>query len=101
LGNLHGIQLLAYLFGAQYYLPGVDGRIWISGNYSHQESVNSFRYGSGSSILAAIDWFDVNLFVDPLPSVRVGAEYANTTDTYVDGIKSVNHRGQLSGFFLF
>ncbi len=100
-GNLHGIQLLAYLFGAQYYLPGVDGKVWISGNYSHQESVNSFHYGPGNSTLAAIDWFDVNLFVDPLPSVRVGAEYANTTDTYVDGIKAVNHRGQVSGFFLF
>jgi len=100
-GNLHGVELLAYLFGAQYYLPGVDGKVWISGNYSHQESVNSFRYSPGNSTLAAIDWFDVNLFVDPLPSIRVGAEYANTTDTYVDGIKSVNHRGQVSGFFLF
>jgi hypothetical protein len=100
-GNLHGIQLTTYLFGAQYYLPGVDGKIWISGNYSHQESANSHYYGFGGTPLAALDWFDVNFFVDPVPGVRFGLEYANTRNTYVDGIYSVNHRGQLSGFFIF
>ncbi len=107
LGHLHGIQLTSYLFGAQYYLPGVDGKLWISGNYSHQESANSHDYAAASgkidrtATLLAQDWFDVNLFVDPVPGVRVGFEYANTRDTYVDGIFAVNHRGQMSGFFIF
>ncbi len=106
-GHLHGIQLTSYLFGAQYYLPGVDGKLWISGNYSHQESANSHDYAASSgkidrtATLLAQDWFDVNLFVDPVPGVRVGLEYANTRDTYVDGIFAVNHRGQMSGFFIF
>jgi len=107
LGHLHGIQLTSYLFGAQYYLPGVEGKLWISGNYSHQESANSHYYAASSgsvdrtALLLAQDWFDVNLFVDPVPGVRVGMEYANTRDTYVDGIFAVNHRGQISGFFIF
>ena len=47
------------------------------------------------------DWFDVNLFVDPTPAVRIGIEYANFNDMYFDGHHAINHRGQLSGFFIF
>jgi hypothetical protein len=106
-GGLHGIQWTSYIFGAQYYLPGVDGKLWVSGNYSHMESANSHFYANGStagttkSVMAAEDWFDVNLFVDPVPAVRFGLEYANTNTMYVDGIHAINHRVQFSGFFIF
>ena len=107
-GRLHGIQWQTYLVGAQYYLPGIDGKLWISGNYSHMESANIHFYtcAAGCSTtaqkaLSVEDWFDVNLFVDPTPAVRVGLEYANFNSQYVDGIHAINHRGQLSGFFIF
>ncbi len=105
-GKLHGIQYTSYLFGAQYTLPGLDGKLWVSGNYSHIESANSHYYalgtiGSPASVLAAADWFDVNLFADPAPGARIGVEYANTKTTYVDGIQAINHRIQISGFFIF
>jgi hypothetical protein len=47
------------------------------------------------------DWADVNIFGDPYPGVRFGLEYANFSDTYVDGVTAVNHRVQLAGFFIF
>jgi hypothetical protein len=102
-GKLHAIELTTYIFGAQYYPPHVEGKLWISANYSHQESANSHFYTNGSpgSVLAAIDWFDVNLFTDPIPGIRLGLEYANTRDTYVNEVFAINHRGQLSGFFVF
>lgn len=102
-GKLHAIELTTYIFGAQYYLPYVDGKLWIAGNYSHQESANShyYTFGSPGSVLAAIDWFDVNLFTDPVPGIRFGLEYANTRDTYVSGVFAINHRAQLSGFLVF
>jgi hypothetical protein len=103
-GSLHGIQWTSYLFGAQYYLPELDGKLWISGNYSHIESANIDRYpaaGSVSKVTKAEDWFDVNLFADPIPAVRFGLEYANFNTMYADGIHAINHRFQLSGFFLF
>jgi hypothetical protein len=100
-GGLHGIQWTTYLIGAQYYLPGVDGKLWVSGNYSHASSANTHYYGAASAVRLAEDWFDVNLFVDPVPGVRVGAEYANFNDVYVDGQHAINHRLQLSGFFIF
>lgn len=105
-GKLHGIQWTSYLFGAQYYFPGTNGQVWISGNYSHIESSNSHYYdvgtiGSPKSVMASMDWFDANFFVDPVPAVRFGLEYANTNTKYVDNVHATNHRLQLSGFFIF
>jgi hypothetical protein len=105
-GKLHGIQWTSYLIGLQYYVPGTDGKLWISGNYSRLQSANIHYYaegtiGSSSSLMHADNWFDVNLFVDPLPAVRFGVEFATTKTTYVDSIYAINHRGQLSGFFIF
>jgi hypothetical protein len=104
-GKLHGIQWTSFLVGAQYYLPGVDGKVWISGNYSHISSDNTHYYVTAaaptSAVRAGEDWFDVNLFFDPVSAIRVGLEYANFNDRYVDGQHAINHRGQLSGFFVF
>jgi hypothetical protein len=100
-GALHGIQWTTYLIGGQYYVPGVDGRVWVSGNYSHTSSDNIGKYGSPTAVRDTEDWFDVNLFVDPTPAVRLGFEYANFNDMYYDGHHAINHRGQFSGFFIF
>ena len=104
-GGLHGIQWTTYLLGAQYYFPSLDGKLWLSGNYSHIESGNINLYapasGAAARLTKAEDWFDVNLFGDPTPAVRLGLEYANFNTMYADGIHAINHRVQFSGFFLF
>jgi len=104
-GKLHAIQWTTYLFGAQYMLPGVDGKLLLSGNYSHMESANSHFYTFGAAnaakVLHAEDWFDVNFSYDPVPGVRFGLEYANFNDSMVSGLRAINHRGQFSGFFIF
>jgi hypothetical protein len=100
-GGLHGIQWTTYIVGGQYYFPGIDGKMFVTGSYSHVESANSHYYGAATKTLAAEDWFDVNLFADPLPAVRIGLEYANFNTMTVDGVHSLNHRLQLSGFFIF
>ncbi len=120
--DLHGIQWNVFMAGVQYYLPGLDGRVWISGNYAHIQSPNvadytrkattapaatDYNYVNAAAVRQAEDFFDACLFVDPLPSVRVGVEYAHFDDQYVDRydnskhVRAVNHRGQLSGFFIF
>jgi len=104
-GGLHAIQWTTFLLGGQYVLPGVDGKLLLSGNYSHMQSANShyYTFGAGNvgKVLAYEDWFDVNFFYDPVPGVRFGAEYSNFNDTMVNGIHAINHRGQFSGFFIF
>jgi hypothetical protein len=101
-GKLHGIQWTTWLVGAQYYFPGVEGHIFVSANYSHTSSANTHYYvGSPTKVRAAEDWFDINFFAEPVPSWRIGLEYANFNDMYVDGIHAINHRGQMSMFYIF
>jgi hypothetical protein len=80
--------------------------VFISGNYSHTSTDNAALYVAPTQAnLGKLrddeDWFDFNLFVDPTPAVRLGIEYANFNDMYFDGHHAINHRGQLSGFFIF
>ncbi len=114
--DLHPIQWNVFMGGLQYYLPGLKGRMWVAGNYAHIDSPNianytraaatptnpnDYNYVSAASVRQSEDFFNACLFVDPLPSVRIGAEYAHYDDKYVDGVHAIHHRGQLSGFFLF
>jgi hypothetical protein len=98
-GVLHSIDWQTYMLGAQFYLPG--RRVWVSGNYSHATSDNNWKYGTPTATIDSYDWFDVNLFFQPTPAVRFGVEYANFNTMYSDGQHAINHRGQLSGWFVF
>ncbi len=104
-GTAHLIQWQSVLVGLQYYLPGLDGRMWVSSNYSHTSSDNAFRYAASAATGARKheDFADANLFADVLPSVRLGLEYAWFRDVYSDAGSTfaVNHRVQLSAFYLF
>lgn len=116
-GQLHPIQWTSFLIGAEYYLPGLDGKAWLSANYSRMVSPNSHFYARPPSntlpdpqsayfvpaeqVRDSLDWFDVNVFADVTSAARLGFEYANFHDHYVDGVSAIDHRFQLSGFFLF
>jgi hypothetical protein len=39
-GNLHAIQWTTFIVGLQYYLPAVQGKLWVSANYSRQVSAD-------------------------------------------------------------
>ena len=100
-GKLHGVQWTSYRFGAQYYLPGLDGKFWISGNYSHVQSANAHLYGSATATLSNYDWFDVNMMGDLTPAIRLGIEYANYNTMYSDATHAINHRIYASAFYIF
>jgi hypothetical protein len=101
-GNLHFIQWLALLAGVQYYLPGLDGKMFVSANYSHLESPNTGDYFPKSkSVRSAQDWWDVTVMGDVTDAVRLGVEYANTRDEYLDGDHARNQRGQVSAWYIF
>ncbi len=100
-GGIHGIQWTTYLMGVQYYLPAVGGKLMVSGNFSHIMSANSHYYGAAAALTSSENFGDVNVFYDPIPAVRIGAEFANFNTTYVDLQHASNQRVQLSGFFIF
>jgi hypothetical protein len=114
---LHPVQWWSLVAGLEYYLPGFDGKLWVSGNYSHMESDNSSQFArdngtppnptgyfyltSQSQVRSSEDWWDANVFFDPVTSVRIGVEFAGFYDHYVDGYTATNYRAQASGFFVF
>jgi hypothetical protein len=100
-GKLHAVQWTTYRVGAQYYFPELDGKLWISGNYSHIETSNAHFYGAAAATLSHFDWFDANLMGDLTPAIRLGIEYANYKTTYVDGNSPTNHRVYGSAFYIF
>jgi hypothetical protein len=116
-GQLHAIQWTTLLLGVQYYLPFLDAKLWVSANFSYVTSNNLGAYtrtGVGLSpnplvsnyqinslVRDSETWWDLNFFADVVQPVRLGLEYANFNDKYVDGVHAINHRVQLSGFFLF
>ena len=56
-----------------------------SGTKSPFGCTAAVRTPGSCGVMAAEDWFDMNLFADPFPATRFGIEYANTVTTYVDG----------------
>jgi hypothetical protein len=102
-GNLHAIQVQSVLAGVQYYLPVGDGKLWVSSNFSRLSSSNAFTFkAAGAATTRNNELFaDANLFFDATPSVRLGFEYAWFRDSFNDGTFAVNHRYQLSAFYIF
>jgi hypothetical protein len=106
-GAAHLVQWETFMVGAQYTFPGLNGRLWIAGNYSRSDSNNSQNYGAAGKVRQGEDFADANLFFDLTPSVRFGTEYAWFNDHYGTGngkvaaVDSTNHRFQFSTFFIF
>ena len=86
-GGLHAVQYTTGYVGAEYYLPGTDGKYWVSGNYSHLTSANAHYYtGAGyakaTAVISDTDWFDANLFGDITPAgVSASSTRTSTTST--------------------
>src|SRR5262249_217604 len=43
-GNLYPVRWRSLMIGAQYTLPVLDGRVWVTANYSRLESPNSDEF---------------------------------------------------------
>ena len=113
-GNVTVIQWQTIRGGLQYYLPGLDGKMWISGNYANVSSPNAPGLvttttatakapatSNANTIRNALNWFDVCVMGDITPAVRLGIEYAYSADKYADSQIGVNHRVQGSAFYIF
>jgi len=100
---LETVDWRSVLVGAQLYLPP-DDKIWLSANYSNIYSDNSADFGGTTE--AQEWWWDVNLFADITPAVRLGLEFARFHENFNSGVP-LNARGandervQFSGFFIF
>jgi hypothetical protein len=106
-GGAHLIHWQTFIVGLQYTIPALDGKLWVSGNYSRSSSNNAHLYGTPGKVRSAEDFADICVFGDITPAVRLGAEYAYFNDHYAgDGVKVtpvdvINNRFQFSAFYIF
>lgn len=100
-GSAHLIQIQSYMVGMQYYLPKLDGRLWVSANYMNVSSNNARLHPNGAFARLSEDRADVNFFADVTPAVRLSVAYIHYLDHYSDGVDAPNHRVQFSAFYLF
>jgi hypothetical protein len=116
-GNLHAINWNSVLAGLQYYFPFTDGRLFLVANYAHMQSSNiadfttnyhgispdpnALDFTSSATVRKSIDLLDFDLFADVTRGVRIGVEYAQYFDHYVDGTLAKNTRVQGAGLFIF
>jgi hypothetical protein len=106
------------MVGAQYTIPGLDGKMWVSGHYTNVKSdniENTCDRSPATSCLVGVtatntidrkDFFDVNLFGELGSHVRLGVGYSYLEDRYLanmNGVRvtSANHRVQATGILLF
>jgi hypothetical protein len=96
-----------------YYFPVPDGRLFIAGTYGRAMLRNASTYADPNAPAKSVlqenaakvrdheDLINLSLFGDPYPGVRFGTQYEHIADTYVDGVTAINHRFQLSGWYIF
>ncbi len=107
-GAIHLVQWQSWIFGLQYYLPGLDGKVWLSGNISNISS-NNLQNGfvtpgatfNPKSVRLSELWGDGNIFWDATDAVRLGFETAMFDDEYVDRTHAQNIRLQFSAWYIF
>jgi hypothetical protein len=99
-GNLATIDWQTFILSAQFYLPP-EGKIWIAGSYSNSLSDNIGEFGKSTAVFFHEIWWDVNVFAEVTPSVRLGLEYANFNQTYGNGVQAPDQRGQFSAWYIF
>jgi hypothetical protein len=99
--TLELVQWTTFVVGAQYYFPKLEGNAWISANYARAHSSNAKNLGPDDRVWVTKDWINVNLFGDPTPFVRLGIQFARIQDTYADGVRATNYRGQFTGYLFF
>ena len=99
-GELHLIEWTTGMVSLQYYLPVLEGRIWLSAVYSRSVSPNTSQFG-GANARKRLDYVSGAVFADVLPSVRLGLEYAGAFDLSVSNVAANNHRVNFAAYYLF
>jgi hypothetical protein len=98
-GRLELIKWTSYMVGAEYYPPGLGGRMGTFANYGHMQSSNTKKF-AGAATRESEDFFGAGLFVDPTRQTRVGLDFGIYNDHYVDGTDAKNY-SVLSSMWLF
>jgi hypothetical protein len=103
-GHLRTCDWQGYVVGLQYYLPILDGRVWISGIHSAIKSDNIVEItpipGRGGVYSKSL-YFDGSLFVALTDAIQMGFSFQNVRQTLGDGVKTQNYRSEFGMHMFF
>jgi hypothetical protein len=104
-GNLHTLNWKAIVLGLQYHLPfGMGRRLWASVLVSRIQSNNAAALTPIQglpAIFTKAEYVDGNLFFAPTPTAQIGASVQTERQTFGDGLRGQNVRGQLAVYYFF
>jgi hypothetical protein len=103
--QLHTISWKGVVINAHYHLPFGEGkRVWISGTYSFIQSSNDVELTPVQGRPFVWDkgtYADANLWVAVTPALQLGLSFQTTSQTFGDGVKAHNNRGEGACYFFF
>jgi hypothetical protein len=93
-----------FVVGLQYYLPILDGRVWLSGNHSQVKSDNIkdiTPLPGWGGIYTISKYYDGSLFVAITDAIQMGASFQVVQQTLGDGVKAQNYRSEFGMHMFF
>ena len=93
-----------FVVGFQYYLPILDGRVWLSGIHSQIKSDNIVAITPLAGIGGVYNhawYYDGTLFVAITDSIQAGLALQRVDQTLGDGVKVQNYRTELGMHMFF
>jgi hypothetical protein len=104
-GLLQTVNWRTFVGNLQYHLPIADGKkVWVSGTYSLIRSTNVAQLVPEAGRPYAWDkgqYADGNLWIALTQSVQLGVSGQWTQQTFLDGVKGANLRGEGSLYMFF
>lgn len=105
MNRLQPVKWTGVVLNGQYHLPVADGKkLWLSGTFGLLKSSNSVELTPIQGrpfVFDQAQYFDVNLWWGITPAAQVGVSYQRTQQTFGDGVKAHNDRGQGAFYFFF
>jgi hypothetical protein len=101
--DLELLNTRGLVIGAQYYLPVMNGRVWVSAIYSQLEMDNlreNTPIPSRGLVFTKSEYMDGSLFIGLTEVVQMGFGFQTVKTTYADGVSARNNRLE-AGLHLF
>ncbi|HVE83919.1 MAG TPA: hypothetical protein VND93_13765, partial [Myxococcales bacterium] len=101
-GTLHLVQTQTLFASLEYYLPVLEGKIGVFGGYYQTDILNVDDFTSSAAAMRhRASLFEAGALYDPIPAVRLGADWGLIRDAYKDGVVAWNWSVLGSAFFFF
>jgi hypothetical protein len=103
-GRLRTINWQGFVVGIQYYLPVLNGRIWVSGNFAQAKSDNIVQLTpipGRSFIYSQSQYYDGNIFFAITDNLQTAYSFQSVQQTFGDGVKARNYRQEFAMHLFF